>query len=403
MKYKLIVILGIIVVLLFGSFLVINKNESGISLLDKIIGEGIVSAGLVEPITINYTNDNMIIEFIEGTELVGLVTLLSHKTYNETLEITSGKDRVVIWYEFSNFSKPKLNMLGEVLFIDMRQGIENESVLKDGGFIDVNDLIILNPNYNKSYKKNYTWVYMTKEGDWLPYVPLDVLPKTKIILGIQTDLAWGEFMDVQLSILNNTLDKHALVLGTNCGFVTTAPTDDPGGVANNVFDGYYTACKHTSPANVIKIIEIGWWCDTATEASNFEVGVYDDNQGTTGPGSLLSGVSRTNAKGTDAGWKVRTGLNITITAETVYWLAVQLDNTATTTYADSAYVAGSQGYRETASTLPSSETSNQNTGSTGWAIYAVWEAGAPSTCWSYDPANKMLSIPTGCLYQAGSL
>ena len=90
MKYKLIVILGIIVVLLFGSFLVINKNESGISLLDKIIGEGIVSAGLVEPITINYTNDNMIIEFIEGTELVGLVTLLSHKTYNESLEITSG-------------------------------------------------------------------------------------------------------------------------------------------------------------------------------------------------------------------------------------------------------------------------------------------------------------------------
>jgi hypothetical protein len=52
------------------------------------------------------------------------------------------------------------------------------------------------------------------------------------------------------------------------------------------------------------------------------------------------GLSQTNAKGTTAGWKKATGLNITIVASTTYWIAVQLDNTATATNMNQAVDAG---------------------------------------------------------------
>ena len=120
----------------------------------------------------------------------------------------------------------------------------------------------------------------------------------------------------------------ALVEGTNCGFVTVAPTEDPQGSAGQL-DAYATASRFTSPAGAVVVTEIGWWCDNATEAANWEAGIYT-NSGTA-PATLLDGVSRTNAKGTDGGWKRATGLSIIVSPNTVYWLAVQLDNTATTT------------------------------------------------------------------------
>lgn len=126
----------------------------------------------------------------------------------------------------------------------------------------------------------------------------------------------------------------ALVIGTNCGFVTVAPTSDPSGDGDDTMSTRALALKDTSPSGATKITEIGWWSSNATEEGNFEVGIYDHNVGDDEPENLLSGVSRTNAKGTNAGWKVVTGLNITISPETIYWLGVQLDSTATFTDID---------------------------------------------------------------------
>ena len=62
-----------------------------------------------EPITIEYKNANMTIEFKENEIIIGKATLESHKTYDEILEVPSGENRTVIWYEFSGFESIKEN------------------------------------------------------------------------------------------------------------------------------------------------------------------------------------------------------------------------------------------------------------------------------------------------------
>ena len=131
----------------------------------------------------------------------------------------------------------------------------------------------------------------------------------------------------------------AVVVGTNAGFVTTAPTGDPAASGRNT-DTKATAFKDTSPTGDNVVTEIGWYTGTATEETNFEVGIYDHDAGNDIPLNLLSGESRTNAKGTTAGWKRVTGLSIPITAETIYWLAIQVDDTATTTQVDRTFTSG---------------------------------------------------------------
>ena len=60
----------------------------------------------------------------------------------------------------------------------------------------------------------------------------------------------------------------ALVKGTNCGFVTVAPTTDPTGGGATTIDQTSQALKDTSPVGATVITEIGWWCNNATEESN---------------------------------------------------------------------------------------------------------------------------------------
>ena len=170
----------------------------------------------------------------------------------------------------------------------------------------------------------------------------------------------------------------ALVLGTNCGFVTTAPTSDPAG-NNRTLDTYSTAFKVTSPATAIIITELGFYCGNATGEANFDIGIYTHNSETDEPKDILY-VSRNNAKGTTEGWKVITNLNISITENTIYWLAVQVDNTATSTTLDYTYSAGKKMVQ------CNNSTSLLNPWGTTWyttaeieAIYAVWSSEAPPT------------------------
>lgn len=161
----------------------------------------------------------------------------------------------------------------------------------------------------------------------------------------------------------------ALVIGTNCGFVTTAPTADPS-ASNTSFDTRANALKDTSPNNAVKITEIGWWCDNATEESNFEVGLYDNNSGRAGNRLY---VEATNAKGTDSGWKTVT-VNWNISESTIYWIGVQLDDTSTTTNTNGSGTGGPDlDVLLSATTLtdPFNGTSLDTDGITG--VYAVIE------------------------------
>ena len=164
----------------------------------------------------------------------------------------------------------------------------------------------------------------------------------------------------------------ALVLGTNCGFVTAAPVADPEG-SNSVLDAVSYAFKVVIPEGITTITEIGWWCDTATEASNFEVGLYEHYAVTGLPTNRLY-VSNTNAKGTDAGWK---SVNVTweVTPTATYWLAVQLDNTATQTNINITNIGGSLSAYKTASASLTDPWVNTGNLGAHTAIYAIGGVG----------------------------
>ena len=386
---KKLIFLSVFVIFVFGFFLV---NFSG--------GEESYE-GDVEKINnqISYKNNNLTVEFKDGENILGQATLKSHKTYDEVLKVTTGKNKTVIWYELSQFKEDQLNAIGDVEFIDMREKIANETYTKQfDGNLDLMDeslVLISNPNYLKPVNKNYKFVYQDEKGDWIDYDLKDI-PKENIIIGVQTDLFWGEFLDVRLNILGNKLDRHSIVFGVSSGFVTTAPIDDPKSYYRKIMDNGAPVTGDISPTNAIRVTEIGWWCGTATQESNFEVGIYEDDGGV--PRNLLYS-NVTNAKGIDAGWKKVTGLNWSISGNTKYWIGVQLDKTATTTNTD-FYRSGGFGvdFGPFKSTLPNPFGGGELYDSNAMlSFYAIYEAGGDSIPPHFTtiPANTTINYTQG--------
>jgi len=128
-----------------------------------------------------------------------------------------------------------------------------------------------------------------------------------------------------------------------------------------------------SPAGEFKVTEIGWWCEDTGEDANWEAGIYEDNF--SHPYTLLSGESKTNAKGITAGWKRATGLNITISASTNYWIAIQIDDTISTIVTNRGAVVGMQrGAWAGTTTLPTTgSTLDWENSDYGAPIYALYE------------------------------
>ena len=115
----------------------------------------------------------------------------------------------------------------------------------------------------------------------------------------------------------------ALVTGTNCGLVSSAPTSDPTETGGGT-EGYAVAMKVTTGVGVTKITELGWYLSTTVgSALTYEVGVYEDDAGDGEPGALVGKSSATSA-GTDEGWK-SVSVDISVSASTTYWLALQVD------------------------------------------------------------------------------
>lgn len=165
-----------------------------------------------------------------------------------------------------------------------------------------------------------------------------------------------------------------LVIGTNSGFCNSQPSGDPDGGGSYAMDTFCVVNGDTSPATATRITEIGWYCNVATEEADFDVALYADDGGV--PGDLLLS-STGHAKGTDAGWKRVTGLTWSISSNTVYWLAVRLNNTTTDTSIDRE-ASGGYGYDRVSATssLPDPYDGGALTDSNGiTAIYALWDTG----------------------------
>lgn len=168
----------------------------------------------------------------------------------------------------------------------------------------------------------------------------------------------------------------ALTLGTNCGFVATAPTEDPAAATQTVVDGWANGIKDTSPATATKITEVGFWMDSAANSTNCQVGLYSD-AGAGEPETLLY-VTSDQATGTTPGWIVFSGLNWSIDSSTTYWIAVQADSVVGVTYMDWVNSGGSGWANKSGQTaLPSDwGTATSKDADAKCGLYAVWEAGA---------------------------
>ena len=169
-----------------------------------------------------------------------------------------------------------------------------------------------------------------------------------------------------------------LVVGTNCGFVITAPIADPAEGTTDIIDDYSVGTKDSSPATAGRITEIGWWCDNATEAANFEVGIYTHDAGNNEPETVVGSLSTVNAKGTTAGWKRVTGLSIEISSSTTYWICVQLDNVGTQTNIEideTSTLTRIQDITHTELPDPTWDIGGTVDVNEAYGIYAVWDEG----------------------------
>jgi len=126
----------------------------------------------------------------------------------------------------------------------------------------------------------------------------------------------------------------ALALGTNSGFVTSAPSADPNGTGVTI-DGSSVVTKHTSPANAVKITSIGWYRASGTNAANWEIALYSDSAGVAATRLF---VDATNSS-TSNGW-LTTAVDWDITPNTAYWLGLQMDTHSGSSSVDSAASLG---------------------------------------------------------------
>lgn len=187
----------------------------------------------------------------------------------------------------------------------------------------------------------------------------------------------------------------ALALGTNVGFVTTAPTADPAGTGATS-NGSSFVVKDTAPTGAIKITEVGWYKAAGTTSSNTQVGLYAAD-GATVPGEAGTRLQVTadQASGTSANVWIRfTGLNWPVTAGTAYWLGMQQDAHTGSSQIDSAASGGSgidTRTSQTALTNPYGGGALSDVDGM-YAIYAVYQS-APTVTLS-SPADTATGVST---------
>jgi hypothetical protein len=126
----------------------------------------------------------------------------------------------------------------------------------------------------------------------------------------------------------------ALALGTNSGFVTSAPSADPA-ESGTTIDGSSVVTKHTSPANAVKITSIGWYRASGTNTANWEIALYAD---TAGVAAARLFADQTNSTASN-GW-LTTAVDWDISPSTAYWLGLQMDAHSGSSTVDGAASGG---------------------------------------------------------------
>jgi len=118
----------------------------------------------------------------------------------------------------------------------------------------------------------------------------------------------------------------ALTEGTNCGFCASAPTADPGAGTETVIDNRNWLSKFTTPAGCTTISELGFYIMSTTHSAvAYKIAIYTHNSGSDAPQDLVGSIQTgQNLTGSTAGWYKYTGLNISVSESTIYWLGVEV-------------------------------------------------------------------------------
>ena len=199
---------------------------------------------------------------------------------------------------------------------------------------------------------------------------------------------------LRLALLNSILFAiliipncfSALVDGTTCGFVTSAPTGNPGGTDGVNLNARTVANRYTSPSGTNSISEIGWYTIYASEEANFEVGIYSHDSGNNKPNLLLAS-NPTNAKGTTAGWKT-SSISYNISASTIYWIATQCDGTVTNSRLQYTTDAGyKRDYQDSTTTLSSPWGTSTGTVAQMISIYALYSSSGATSYYNLFTSN----------------
>ncbi len=396
-KKLLLIFIFAILLVGIGTYIFINLNGNYLNAFEysgnvnSISLKSIFSKAITLTDTeINYKNSNMTVEFKDGLEIIGEATLKSHRTYDEVLKVSTG-NRVLVWYEFSEFKDAYADVIGDVKFIDMRKTITNKTYLEEVGGLDNADekkVSILNPDYLQPVEKEYEIVYLDGD-DWKLYTSKQI-PIGNIFMGIQADIGWGEYLDVIPTFFENDLNRHAIVIGTSAGFVTVRPSGDP--VGDQTTDGGQEsrALNDTTPASVNKVTEIGFWATsfaTGFDTQTVDVGIYTDDGE---PNILLAGSDSFLASGEDQ-WHYMT-VDIDIDPETDYWIGIYF------TGASANYDMQSSGATSAKDADSGGLLNPWGTGTTFpviYGFYAVVEEieETPPNVTIYSPANISYSTP----------
>jgi len=177
----------------------------------------------------------------------------------------------------------------------------------------------------------------------------------------------------------------ALTKGTNCGFVSSAPSTDPNAtLAPN--SGYTVALKDTSPAGTNNVTALGWYQSASNNNSDddYDLAVYSHDATNNRPNTIVGSKATGQATTADTeGWYTYTGLSISIDASTTYWLAIGVESTGAYTGYDRQDSAGDKyDYKDTGDSMcPATWGTSNGTSERLLGVYALYAAasGASST------------------------
>lgn len=166
----------------------------------------------------------------------------------------------------------------------------------------------------------------------------------------------------------------AVALGTNSGFVSAAPSADPATTDGQV-GAYAIAQKDTSPAGTNKVTALGWYqANAGNSESDYSCGIYSHDAGNDRPNALIATQSSGQSVPVNTEeWLSYTGLNISLTASTTYWIAATAEDVASDCKTDYS-TTGDMDYKSGGPPLPSPWGSSSGSLDRVYSIYALYEA-----------------------------